>query len=389
MPERHALLGPSGAYQWMNCTPSVRLEESLDLPDKDSTYTQEGTLAHRLGELFLRREWEKMDITRELEGVRQDPNWSRAMEEHLAGYADFVAQCMAEARNRCADPQIYIEREVHFEDYVPEGFGTSDALILSDGLMEVIDLKYGAGVPVSAVGNVQMRLYALGCYLALGWAYDVPEIRMTIYQPRLGNISSDTIARETLLDWAERELKPKAAQAWAGTGDYHPGIETCRWCRAAPICRARSDYQQELAAYDFADPPTLSNEEIAQILIRAPDLLRWTKQVENWALDAALNHGAVFPGFKLVEGKSNRKYADPAAIAAALLANGCAEEDIYKPRELLGLTAMEKKIGKSRLNQWAGAYIIKPPGAPTLAEENDKRPTYTPAAQAANDFMEE
>lgn len=389
VPDRHALLGPSKAHQWLNCPPSIRLEESLDLPDKDSAYTREGTLAHRLGELLLRREWEGTDITQALEEVRQDPDWSHAMEEHIAGYADFVAQRMAEARNRCPDPRLCIEQEVHFEAYVPQGFGTTDALILSDGLMEVIDLKYGAGVPVSAVDNPQMKLYALGCCLALGWAYDLPEIRMTIYQPRLDSISSDTVTRKDLLAWAERELKPRAAQAWAGTGDYRPSEETCRWCRAAPICRAGADYQQELAACDFADPPTLSNEEIAQILIRAPDLLKWAKQVEDWALDAALNHGAVFPGFKLVEGKSNRKYADPAAIAAALLADGCAEEEIYKPKELLGLTAMEKKIGRKRLNQLAGQYIIKPPGAPTLVPESDKRPTYTPAAQAANDFMEE
>lgn len=389
VPDRHALLGPSKAHQWLSCPPSIRLEESLGLPDKDSAYTREGTLAHRLGELLLRREWEGAEITQTLEEVRQDPAWSHAMEEHITGYAGFAAQRMAEARNRCPDPRLFIEQEVHFEAYVPQGFGTTDALILSDGLMEVIDLKYGAGVPVSAVDNPQMKLYALGCCLALGWAYDLPEIRMTIYQPRLDSISSDTITRKDLLAWAERELKPKAAQAWAGTGDYHPGVDTCRWCRAAPICRARAEYQQELAAYDFAGPPTLSNEEVARVLSRLPDLLRWAKQVDEYALDAALNHGETFPGFKLVEGKSNRKYADPAAIAAALLADGCAREDIYKPRELLGLTAMEKKLGRKRLNRLAGQYIIKPPGAPTLVPESDKRPIYTPAAQAANDFTEE
>ncbi|MGM9594153.1 MAG: DUF2800 domain-containing protein [Candidatus Onthomonas sp.] len=389
MPDRHALLGPSKAHQWLSCPPSIRLEEFLGLPDKGSIYAREGTLAHRLGELLLRRDWEGADVTRALEEARRDPDWSPAMEEHMAGYADFVAQRMAQARNRCADPRLFIEQELHFEDYVPGGFGTSDALLLSDGLLEVIDLKYGAGVPVRAGDNPQMKLYALGGYLALGWAYDVPEIRMTIYQPRLDSVSSDTITRSALLDWAEGELKPRAAQAWAGEGDYHPSEETCRWCRAAPVCRARADYQQELAAYDFADPPTLSNEEIAQVLARLPDLLGWARQVEAWALDAALNLGAVFPGFKVVEGRSNRRYTDEAAIAGALTGAGYTADDIYKPRELLGLTAMEKKIGRKRLTQLAGQYIIKPAGAPTLVPEGDRRPAYTPAAQAANDFMEE
>lgn len=387
MPDRHALLGPSSAGMWLNCTPSARLNEGA--ADKGSSYAQEGTLAHRLGELLLRARWEDADIGEDLAAVRTDPMYSGEMAEYMDGYAAFVAERMAEARTRCPDPRICIEQEIHFGEYVPEGFGTSDAIILSDGLMDVIDLKYGSGVPVSAENNPQMRLYALGCYLALSWAYDIPEIRMTIFQPRLDSISTAVITAEKLLNWAETELRPKAALAWEGKGEFHPGESTCRWCRAAAVCRANRDYQLELARQDFADPPLLTAEEVSEVLIRLPGLLAWSEKVKAYALDAAVTQGISFPGFKVVEGRSTRKYADPDAIAAALCEVGFQEANIYKPRELLGLTAMEKLVGKKRFGELAGAYIIKPGGAPTLVPEADKRPPINTAAKAAEDFKED
>ena len=387
MPELHATVGPSKASQWLTCTPSIRMEEGI--PERESPYAAEGTLAHRLGELLLRERWEGKDITAELAEVQADPLYSGDMGEHLEGYADFIEERMAEAKSHCPDPRIYIEQQVDVSEYIPEGFGTTDCAIIADGLMDVIDLKYGTGVPVSAENNAQMKIYGLGCYLAFSLFYDIQTIRLTIYQPRLDSVSVWSISVEDLLTWAENELKPKAALAWAGEGECNPGEKQCRWCRAAPICTALKEYQMELAKYDFAEPRTMSPEEVAEVMDRLPSLLAWAEQVKAYALDAALNGGTTFPGYKIVEGRSNRKYADEDAIAAALRKLGFKVADIYKPKELLGITAMEKLVGKKRFGEVAGQYITKPAGDPTLVPESDKRPPMNTAAQAAEDFKEE
>lgn len=386
MPDAHALLGPSSAHRWLACTPSARLEEGLE--DQGSDYAREGTLAHRLGELQLRERWEAPIDQEDFEEVRSDPMYSGAMEEHIGAYVTFVEERMAEAKTRCADPRIFIEQVIRLDEYVPEAFGTADCIILADGLMDVIDFKYGKGVPVSAEDNPQMKLYALGCYLALSFAYDIPRIRMTIFQPRLDSVSSAEISRDDLLDWAKQELKPRADLAWEGKGDFAPGAETCRWCKAAPICRARADYQLELARYDFAQPATLTPEEVAAILLRLPDFTSWATQVTEFAQDAAVNKGITIPGFKVVEGRSNRKYVDEDAIAKALRKAGYKVADIYKPKALLGITAMEKLLGKHRMETLIAPYITKPPGAPTLVPETDPRTAINTADQAAADFAD-
>lgn len=387
MPDTHALLGPSSAHRWLACPPSARLEEGMD--DQGSEYAREGTLAHRLGELRLRERWEPgPDRALDFEEVRSDPMYSGAMEEHIDAYVSFVEERMAEAKTRCADPRIFIEQVIRFDDYVPEGFGTADCIILADGTMDVVDFKYGKGVPVSAEGNPQMKLYALGCYIAMSWVYDIHTVRMNIFQPRLDSVSTAEISSEKLVTWANEELKPTAALAWEGKGDYAPGSETCRWCKAAPICRARADYQLELAKYDFAQPATLNPEEVAAILHRLPDFKVWAEQVEAFAQDAAVNKGITIPGFKVVEGRSNRKYADEEAIAKALRKAGYKVADIYKPEALLGITAMEKLLGKHRMETLIAPYITKPPGAPTLVPDTDKRPAINPADQAAVDFAD-
>ncbi len=387
MPDRHALLSPSSAARWLACPPSVRLSEGI--PDKGSSYALEGTLAHKLGELLLRARFQRVSIADDLKCVQADPLYSPAMWEHIKGYTDFIEERFAEAQIKCKDPRLYIEQEVEFGEFVPEGFGTSDAIIASAGLLEVSDLKFGKGVRVDAAGNVQMRIYALGAYLALSWAYEFDIIRMTIYQPRLDHISTEEISRDELLEWAEKVLKPRAALAWAGRGEFCPGPDTCRWCCAAPVCRAHRDYQLELAREDFADPPLLSPEEVAEVLTRLPALQTYAEQVKAYALGAALNQGVVFPGYKLVTGRSVRRYADENAIAEALRKEGYPESDIYKPRELLGLTAMEKMVGKKKLDKLAGKYIIKPEGAPALAPESDPRPALNTAAKAAEDFADD
>ncbi len=384
MPEYHALLGPSSAAMWMACPPSARLGEKIK--DTGSEYAAEGTLAHHVGELLLREKWENMDISVDIAAAQTDPLYSASMLEYMKAYADFVEERMAEAHASCPDPHIFIEQRISFTDYVPHGFGTSDVVIITDGQMEVVDLKYGAGIPVSAEGNPQMRIYGLGAYLAWCWAYDIQRVRMTIYQPRLDSISSDTMTVTDLLEWAEKELKPRAALAWEGKGEFNPGEKQCKWCKAAATCRARAEYQMELAKHDFAPPPTLDESEIADILTRLPEFKAWVKQLEEYAQDAAVNHGVHFPGYKVVEGRSNRKYTNEDAIADQLIRAGFSSAAIYKPKELLGITAMEKLVGKKKFGELAGKYIIKPEGAPTLVPLSDKRPELNTAAKAAEDF---
>ena len=384
MPDVHALLGPSSAAMWMACPPSARLGEKIE--DTGSEYAAEGTLAHHVGELLLREKWEDMDISEDMASAQTDPLYSASMREYMKAYADFVEERMAEAKAQCSDPHIFIEQQVDFAEYAPEGFGTSDVVIITDGQMEVIDLKYGSGIPVSAEGNPQMRIYGLGAFLAWNWAYDIQKVRMTIFQPRLDSISSDTMTIADLLEWAEKELKPKAKLAWEGKGDFNPGEKQCKWCKAAATCRARAEYQLELAKHDFAPPPTLDESEIADILTRLPEFKAWVKEVEDYAQEAAVNHGVHFPGYKVVEGRSNRKYTNEDAIAECLYKAGFASTAIYKPKELLGLTAMEKLVGKKKLGELAGKYIIKPEGAPTLVPLSDKRPELNTAAKAAELF---
>lgn len=387
MPSDHALLGPSSAHRWLSCTPSARLEEGL--PDTGSSYATEGTLAHRLGELLLRAEYEGTDITEELAEVQADPQYSPAMMEHIEGYVAFVAERYADAKSHCPDPRLYVEQRIDVSEYVPDGFGTTDCVIIADGLMDVIDLKYGAGIPVSAEDNPQMKIYALGCLLAFSLFYEITAIRMTIYQPRLDSISTAVIDRDKLEAWAEQFLKPRAAQAYAGEGPFAPGELTCKWCKAGATCKARAEYQLELAAKDFQDAALMDNDEIAEVLERLPGLLAWAKQVKDFAEDAAINHGEKFPGFKVVEGRANRRYVNEGAIARRLKKAGFATADIYKPKELLGITAMEKLVGAKKLAELVGGLIEKPAGSPTLVPMSDKRPELNTAAKAAEDFADD
>ena len=387
MPNSHALLGPSSAHRWLICTPSARLEEGL--PDTGSAYAAEGTLAHRLGELLLRTEYECDDISEELAEVEADPQYSIAMLEHMVGYADFVRERAAEVKDRCGALCMHIEQRVDFSEYVPDGVGTADCVILADGLIDVIDLKYGAGIPVKAEDNPQMKLYALGCLSAFDLFYDITDIRMTIYQPRLDSISTAVISRGELEEWAENFLKPRAALAYAGGGSFAPSEATCKWCKARALCKARAKYQLELAVKDFQEPALMDKTEIAEVLTRIPDLLAWANKVKEYAEDAAVNHGVSFPGWKLVEGRANRRYVDEGAIARLLKKAGFAAADIYKPKELLGITAMEKLVGVKKLEELAGCLIEKSVGAPTLVPESDKRPELNTAAKAVSDFEED
>ena len=375
MTREHALLSASSAERWLNCTPSARLAENYE--DTTSPYAAEGILAHELAEAILTYELEKTDATTQsfkdyIDKIKSHEMFYEGMLDEVQEYVDYVIETYHEAVAKTKDAKIFLEEILDFSMYVPEGFGTGDCIIIADGEMEIIDLKFGKGVEVSPINNPQLKLYALGAYEKYGFIYGIDKITMTIAQVRLNNISSWTITASMLEEWAEEELKPKAAEAYEGKGDVIPG-PWCTFCKIRQICRARAE--MNLGLYDKfkKDPKLLSVEEIAEILGQAPDIQKWAKEMQDYALDEALK-GTRYPGFKLVEGRSNRKIEDEEGLAKALLNEGYEEAKIYKPKTLEAITNLEKVVGKKKFAELAKEFIVKPPGKPTLVPESDKRP---------------
>lgn len=378
----HAVLSPSSASRWLACTPSARLE--MQFPDKAGDYAKEGSLAHEFGELRLKRYSgliDELEWTKRTSELVKDPLYNDSLEEYAAGYANFVWEKYLLAQKTTSDAVLRIEERIDLTAYVPEGFGTGDAVILADGTMEIIDLKYGKGVSVSAVGNKQMMLYALGALDMFGFMYAIHTVRMTIYQPRLDNISEWEMSVEDIIAWGMNELAPRAKMAYAGDGSFVPG-KHCQFCRVKAQCRALAEKNLEAAKHEFEDASLLSDTEISEILARIDLIKNWITAVEDYALQAALD-GKKFPGFKLVEGRSIRKYSDEKMVADRLIENGYKSDLIYEPAKLKTITAMEKMVTKKAFVALLGDLIIKPQGKPTLAPESDKRPEWN---SAENDF---
>lgn len=382
---KHAILSASGSERWLNCPPSARLEELI--PEEKSEYAAEGTFAHKLAELHLRKYLECIENTeygKQLKKLKENEFYSQEMEDFIEIYLDIAIEKINEARSKSKDAIIFLEQRLDFSPWVSEGFGTSDLVLISDGAIEVIDLKYGKGVPVSAEGNTQMRLYGLGALNQFDILYDIEEVKMTIVQPRLDSVSTDIMRTCDLLSWGDETVKPKAELAFKGEGEFCTG-DHCRFCRAKAICRARAEANLELARYDFRDPTLLDDEEIAEILFKADELRAWAADVQAYALDQAYTHGVKFDGWKLVEGRSNRKYTDDEKVAKTLIEKGYKEDDLYT-KSILGITAMEKFLGKKKFEELLEGFVIKPPGKPTLVPESDKRPELSSAASAVEDF---
>lgn len=385
MPDTHALLGPSGAKRWMSCPPSARLEEQF--PDSSSEYADEGTLAHSLAEIILRYnngEISKKAFSTRFNKIKTDPQYNKEMQDYIEDYTQRVWEIANEMKASCPDALILFEQRLDFSEYVPDGFGRGDVVIVADDLVNVIDLKYGKGVGVSAEENPQLRLYGLGAYLEHSMLYDIRKVRMTIIQPRLENISTEELTAEELLSWVETEVKPKAALAYAGEGDFKVG-DHCRFCKARATCRAKADHNLELTKLDFADPALLMDEEIGEVLRRADELVHWVKDITDYALAEALK-GKKFDGWKLVEGTSRRKYTDQSKAEEVLMNAGYPAEVIQKPTELIGITDMTKLLGKKKFEELLTGLVIKPEGKPTLALESDKRPELNTVAEAKQDF---
>ena len=367
-PAKHAVLSASSSHRWLNCSPSARLEQEFE--DRETEAAAEGTAAHALCEHKLRRALKLQSRRKPISRYDSDE-----MDMHTDGYAQFVLETLAEVRKNCADPLINIEQRLDFSCYVPDGFGTGDCIIIGDKIMHIIDFKYGQGVLVEAEHNPQMMLYALGALRLFDSLYDIEEVAMTIYQPRRENISTWTIPVSELKAWAENELVPKARLAYEGKGEYRPG-PWCTFCKAAVKCRARAEEKLRLAQYEFAKPPLLTDTEIEDILGKLDDLTRWAEEIKTYAQDAALNHGKQWHGYKVVEGRSVRKYSNEDAVVEA--ANAAGYHDIFR-KTLLPLTEMEKLMGKQEFQSILGGLIIKPAGKPTLVPASDKRPAITKA----------
>jgi hypothetical protein len=373
-PNGHAILSASSSNRWLHCPPSARLGESYE--DKGSDYAAEGTDAHSLCEYKLRKA-----LGQKAKNPTKQLSWySEEMEDCATGYAAYILEQVEDAKQTCADPVVLIEQRVDFSRWVEQGFGTADCIVIADGTLRICDYKHGLGILVSAEDNPQMKCYALGALELFDDIYDIDTVSMTIYQPRRQNISTFEISKDELYRWAEEVLKPTAALAFAGDGNYLCG-EWCGFCKAKHECRARAEANLSLAQHDFKLPPLLTDTEIEVILSRVDELVAWASDIKEYALQQAVS-GKEWNGWKLVEGRSNRKYTNEAAVIQAVSEAGF---DPYE-KKLLGITALQKLLGKSRFDELLTGFIEKPQGKPTLVPESDKRPAMN---NAKNDFMEE
>ena len=375
MPDKHAVLSASGSHRWLACSPSARLE--LEFENTSSEAAAEGTSAHALAEHKL-----KTALGMETEDPRENLDWyNEEMEGYTDEYVDYVMERLVEIKQTCQDPIVLVEQHLDFSCWVPQGFGTGDALIIGDGKLHIIDLKYGMGVLVESERNPQMMLYALGALNLFDSLYDIDTVSMTIFQPRRENVSTWTIPSDELKEWAEKELKPKAQMAYNGEGEYVPGPH-CQFCRAAVKCRARASEKLALAEHEFRMPPLLTDDEIEDILDKLPELTKWAEEIMAYATDAAVNHGKQWTNHKIVEGRSVRKYKDEDLVAEAAKAHGFT--DIYR-QSLITITDMQKLMGKQKFEEILGGLVIKPRGKPALVPSSDSRPAMN-VSNAKNEF---
>ncbi len=375
-PEVHSVLGASAADRWMNCTPSAQLTAGME--DETTTFAAEGTAAHALCE------WKVRKALKMRAGRRPTSDyWTDEMEEFTDDYRDFIMDLVGQAKQHCKDPVTLIEQHLDFSCYVPDGFGTGDFLLVADKELNVVDFKYGRGVAVYADHNPQMMLYALGALNLFDCLYDIEQVTMTIFQPRLSSISTWTITATELYQWAEDVLKPKAELAAKGEGEFVSG-SWCRFCKARNTCRARAESFLELARMEFQPPALLSDEEVAEVMEKADELSKWASDVMAYAQAEAIENGKHWDGYKLVEGRSVRKFSDEAKVEEA--AKEAGYTDIYN-KSLITLTAFEKLMGKKTFADVLGQYVTKPAGKLTLVPVSDKRPEVS--VNTVNDEFQE
>lgn len=387
MPDKHSMLGPSAAHRWLLCTPSARLCEGI--PETPSPYAEKGRLAHEIAELKLKKYSTPMPVrsyNAALNKLKKNAIYEEEMDKNTDIYLEFIKSL---ALAYSSSPLISVEKEVHYEEYAPDGFGTADCILIGDNIIHVIDYKNGSGVPVSPTENVQMKLYALGAYLMYQAIYGglVDTVRMSIVQPNTSGDACETweTPLTDLMGWTET-IRTPAQLAHKGEGSFAPGEKQCRFCKAKNLCRARKDYN--LASEEFMPmiPPLITDAEVGEILSRTRDLAKYVKDLEAYALRRSLE-GVEIPGWKAVEGRANRTFSDIDAAFTHLTTLGYAENLFYE-RKPITLTAVEAIIGKKEFKEKLADFVIVPPGKPTLAEAKDKRPAVTSGTSAAQDFAE-
>lgn len=383
MPTQHALLSASSAHRWLHCTGSPLLEK--EFPDTTSVYAQEGTLAHELCELKLKKYTTVMPkgtYTRAHNKIMKSELWQNEMEGTSETYLEYVKGIMLSCE---IAPAVLIEKRVDFSRYVPEGFGTADCLILAGDTLHVVDYKHGKGVVVDADHNPQMMLYALGAMDELSLLYRFKSVHMVIVQPRVSNISEFTMTADELIEWGETIVKPKAEAAISGNGTFEAG-DWCRFCRAKQQCKTRYESNDSLYPQLSAqhDPRLITLEELGEYLKRGRDMAAWLEDMKEYALSESLA-GADVPGWKAVEGRGSRAFTDTDEAVDTLIKNGIDESVLYE-RRVLTLAQMEKAVGKKAFGEIVGNLVVKNPGKPTLVEESDKRPKITNQPTAADVF---
>jgi len=369
----HALLSASGSKRWLSCTPSARLEATLPEIKRSSggvDFSAEGTLAHSLAEIRLRFHFNQIghdEYDREYDIIKTHPIFQEYTPDERDDFEANVDNYVLYVRSQIGEGDTPLfEQRVDFSEWVPDGFGTADVVILSKHSIRVIDLKFGRGVPVHAQDNPQLRLYALGAYSKFKEEYpDIKEVSYTIHQPRLDSISSDGTSVHKLVDWANYYVKPKAKKAWAGAGEFLPG-EWCQFCKAKATCRARSDFNTELAKLEFKEPPLLDADEVALVLTKAQNLRSWVNDVEEYALDKAIETNTAPPGFKLATTVTHRKISDHALAATVLVEKGMDPAAIWEQPKLKSIAALEKIGPKGQVTAWLGDLVLRPEGQPKL-----------------------
>lgn len=377
MPDIHSPLSPSSAFRWIKCTLSAKLNAAL--PDSTSEYALQGTAAHTLCEYKLQKLLGK-DAKDPTENLTY---FDAEMADCTDSYQQYVSEQIETAKQFCKDPIVLVEQKLDFSKWVPHGFGTGDCVIVADNVLTVIDFKYGVGILVEAEQNPQMMCYALGALALFDSIYDIENVVMTIFQPRRDNISTYELSKKELLQWADEILSPAAQLAAKGEGEFKAG-KHCRFCKVKATCRKRAEYNLELARYDFEMPANLEDTEIEVILSKADELAAWCSDIKEYAFQQALN-GKQWNGWKLVEGRSVRKYINEDAVAETVKNAG------YDPYEhkVLGITAMTRMLGKAKFENLLSSFIEKPTGKPALVPKSDKRPSINKAVQTADNFKEE
>lgn len=379
---KHAYLSASSANQWLNCPPSIKASEGIG--DKTTTFAEEGTFAHELSELYFSNLYEELsdkDFKQQLKRYKQNEYYSEELREYVEQYVDIVEEKVNEARAQ-DEPILFFEHRLDLTRYVPESFGTGDVIIYYNGTVEIVDLKFGKGVEVSALNNPQLRLYGLGAYELLKGFEDIHTIKTTIIQPRLHNVSSESMTADDLVSWGLNVVRPQALKAIEGKGEFKPGNH-CRFCKIRHSCRARAEANLN-ASKELTTPTTLTDDELAELLHKLPDIKRWASDVEEYCREQALENNRNFDGWKVVEGRASRKYVDNEQVFERL-------KEHYDPKEIsetkvLSISKLEKQIGKKKVAELLSDLVEKPQGKPTLVTEDDKRQPITDSAES--DFTE-